>query len=204
MLSKTTSLLPDALFASLGMPRTIESIKEAKTVSDSPFVGFAFLNHVNFQGIDHELRRSCEAIISYCSNPVARPLTEWTDRVYAQSTEGASLSEKSRTPGTSSVELGISPSLLQQDWISEGAVGSLDHNARRMCETELRSAVIRLRLYLEDDRTVRVLVEHVQDSVMEAYGRFRGVVTKLYASGVANELLGVTELRALLGDVCQG
>jgi hypothetical protein len=33
MLSKTTSLLPDALFATLGMPRTDESIKEAKHVS---------------------------------------------------------------------------------------------------------------------------------------------------------------------------
>lgn len=32
MLSKTTSLLPDALFASLGMPRSGESIKEAKHV----------------------------------------------------------------------------------------------------------------------------------------------------------------------------
>lgn len=32
MLSKTTSLLPDALFATLGMPRAGESIKEAKHV----------------------------------------------------------------------------------------------------------------------------------------------------------------------------
>jgi hypothetical protein len=33
MLGKTTSLLPNALFASLGMPRTEESITEAKHVS---------------------------------------------------------------------------------------------------------------------------------------------------------------------------
>lgn len=33
MLNKTTSLLPDALFASLGMPRTDQSIVEAKHVS---------------------------------------------------------------------------------------------------------------------------------------------------------------------------
>ena len=35
MLSKTTSLLPDALFATLGMPRSDNTIREAKHVSSS-------------------------------------------------------------------------------------------------------------------------------------------------------------------------
>jgi hypothetical protein len=43
MLSRTTSLLPDALFASLGMPRAGESIREAQHVCRSDF-GFSLIN----------------------------------------------------------------------------------------------------------------------------------------------------------------
>lgn len=36
MLSRTTSLLPDALFATLGMPRSEDTIREAKHVRSFP------------------------------------------------------------------------------------------------------------------------------------------------------------------------
>lgn len=84
---------------------------------------------------------------------------------------------------------------------------ALDAEFRRACETDLRAAVVRLRLYLEDDRTVRVLVEHVQDRAMEAYARFREVVGRVYPPGpgaLRESVMGVGELRVLLGEVCHG
>lgn len=62
---------------------------------------------------------------------------------------------------------------------------------------ELHTVVVRLWLYLEDNCTVRVLVEHVQDQVVEAHARFREVVGSMYPSALRENLMGVGELRAL-------
>ncbi|KAG6856297.1 hypothetical protein H0H87_005710 [Tephrocybe sp. NHM501043] len=130
MLSKTTSLLPDALFASLGMPRSDESIQAAK------------------HGIDHDLRHACESIITLCTDPITQPLHEWA---IVPAGKGGSVAEQSK------------PS-------ARDVVSAFE----RACMTELRAHAGRLRLYLEDSRTVtvRVLLEHVRERVGDAYEAF--------------------------------
>jgi hypothetical protein len=69
----------------------------------------------------------------------------------------------------------------------------------------MRSSVARLRLYLEDDRTVRVLVEHIQDRIMDAYAAYREVVWGMYAGALREKegILSPVGLREVLRDVCR-
>jgi conserved oligomeric Golgi complex subunit 3 len=73
---------------------------------------------------------------------------------------------------------------------------------RKACESELRAKVIRLRLYLEDGRTVGVLVQHVQESIMDEYDVFREVAGGMYAGELREKLMSRLELRKVLLEVC--
>jgi len=74
---------------------------------------------------------------------------------------------------------------------------------REACERDLRSDVNRVRLYLEDQRTAHILLDHVQDRVMEAYAGYRDLVTLMEnPSKSGQDVLSVTLLRELLRDVC--
>ncbi|KAG6878890.1 hypothetical protein C0992_006827 [Termitomyces sp. T32_za158] len=162
MLSKTTSLLPDALFSPLGMPRIDESIQEAK------------------HGIDHELRHACETIITLCTDSIAQPLHDCA----------IALNSKSTDPIGS-----LSPQLSREN---REIVMAFEH----ACTTELRAHAARLRLYLEDSRTVtaRVLLEHVCERIGDAYEVF----WEAARSGTRdrNEFMSVAAARRLLADVC--
>ncbi|KAG5651929.1 hypothetical protein H0H81_006911 [Sphagnurus paluster] len=157
MLSRTTSLLPDALFASLGMPRADESIREAK------------------HGVDHELRGACEAVINLCTEFITQPLHDW-----AASPASSSTANNAPTK-------------------SKPAAREIAAAFERACTTELRGHAGRLRLYLEDARTVtaRVLLEHVRERIGDAYEVFWQAVD------VGREdVMSIPVARKLLVDVC--
>ncbi|KAG6873047.1 hypothetical protein C0995_003804 [Termitomyces sp. Mi166 len=167
MLSKTTSLLPDALFASLGMPRIDESIQEAK------------------HGIDHELRRACENIITLCTDSITQPLHDWAIAPNPQS--------------NNTIESGPSSPLKQSvKPSSRDIVVAFEH----ACTTELRAHAARLRLYLEDSRTVtaRVLLEHVRERIGDAYEAFWEAAGSERRE--SDDIMGVPVARRLLIDVC--
>ncbi|KAF7790075.1 hypothetical protein EIP86_001025 [Pleurotus ostreatoroseus] len=166
MLSKTTSLLPNALFASLGMPKE-ENLADVK------------------HGIDHELKRACEDVIASCADAVCRPLRAWLERVAQYHAAGP------QEP------------LAAQDWASPAAATGLLAGFREACHRDLRAAVARLGLYLEDDRTVSVLVKHAQERIVDEYGEFRRVVWGEYGEKVSGMVSGDEELRALLREVCE-
>jgi conserved oligomeric Golgi complex subunit 3 len=73
---------------------------------------------------------------------------------------------------------------------------------RNACERELRAKAVRLRLYLEDSRTVGVLVQHVQERIMEEYDIFREVVGGMYAGVLREVVFSRVELRKVLLEVC--
>lgn len=47
---------------------------------------------------------------------------------------------------------------------------------RSACERDLRVGVLRMRLYLEDEKTVNVLLTHVRDRIVEEYAFFRSMM----------------------------
>ncbi|KAG6910078.1 hypothetical protein DXG01_013130, partial [Tephrocybe rancida] len=163
MLSKTTSLLPDALFTSLGMPRTDESIQEAK------------------HGIDHDLRRACEAVITLCTDPITQPLHVW-----AMTPTQPNVAH----PGPPI------PSVSRHKPSAHDIVSTFE----RACSTELRAHAGRMRLYLEDSRTVtaRVLLEHVRERVGDAYEIFWEASGS--GSGGGEQVMSIPVVRKLLID----
>ncbi|PSS38005.1 hypothetical protein PHLCEN_2v145 [Hermanssonia centrifuga] len=167
MLGKTTSLLPNALFASLGMPKE-ENMTNVK------------------YGIDQELKRACEEVISFCADSACKPLQAWLDRV---SQHNASIQKQP---------------LTSEPWASTSVIYTLISDFKAACQRDLRPAVARLKLYLEDERTVSVLVKHVQERLVDEYGDFRRVVGSVYGGELGLELGNEENIRAMLRDVCEG
>ena len=136
------------------------------------------------QGIDHELKRACEEVISSCAEAVCRPIHSWLERVAQYHDSGA------KEP------------LASQGWASQQAATALMITFQEACHRDLRSAVARLRLYLEDDRTVNVLVKHAQEKVVDEYADFRRVIWSEYGEKLSSEVSSEEALRELLADVC--
>jgi hypothetical protein len=59
-------------------------------------------------------------------------------------------------------------------------------------------------LYLEDDRTVGVLVGHVMDRIVDEYAAFREVVWNMYMGALRDVLFNTPTLRENLRAVCEG
>ena len=80
MLGRTTSLLPNALFASLGMPKD-ENLINVKHVNHSFFMTTSLLeSYSNLQGIDHDLKQACEDVITSSADTVVKPLRTWLEQ----------------------------------------------------------------------------------------------------------------------------
>ena len=92
--------------------------------------------------------------------------------------------------------------LAAQEWSNQSAAEALDTQFRIACESVLRMNVVRLRLYLEDNRTVGVLVQHVQEKIMEEYEVFRDIVGGMYAGALREVVLSRIGLKKILLEVC--
>ena len=71
-------------------------------------------------------------------------------------------------------------------------------------QRDLRGNVARVRLYLEDERTVKILLEHVVEHVLGVYERWSESAARLAAGvrGAGVEVLSTARLRETLRDVC--
>lgn len=72
-------------------------------------------------------------------------------------------------------------------------------------QRDLRGSVARVRLYLEDERTVKILLEHVLERVAGAYERWgdaSALLTQGVPGGAGVEILSAARLRETLRDVC--
>lgn len=189
MLNRTTSILPEGLFASLGVPRADENLRDVK------------------HGLDDDLRRACEEVISSCVNPLCEPLDEWVMRVrtYSRSQQpsdkgGVPASGSAAPPGSTA---GVSTIT------SPAKVKDLYEQFRLKTERDLRANAARIKLYLGEQptaepsldgpgegsstpnpssnrpgaggggRTARVLIEHVRERVWEGYRGFFELVKEV-------------------------
>ncbi|KAG1869755.1 Sec34-like family-domain-containing protein [Suillus tomentosus] len=173
VLNRTTALLPDALFASLGMPRGHDTFSDSR------------------HDIDQDLKRACQEVISFCVRLPCEPLREWVDRVQAFNDARISFS-----PGSQA------PLLTEQEWAKHAIAENLHQVFIEACERDLRSFVTKLRLYLEDDRTVSVLVTHIEEAIIDAYLKFRNVVWNMYAGAMKTVVFSQDGLRDYLKSVC--
>ena len=137
---------------------------------------------ISLQGIDRELKRVCENLIAYCAGTVCVPLRSWIDLVEKQHRDRKML--------------GVSTT---GDWIPPAA--EVDANFRLACERDIRASITRMRLYLENDKTVGVLVSHIQDRIVEEYSSFRILVGNTN-SGSGLAILTDVEFKDFLHGLC--
>ncbi|KAJ7467170.1 Sec34-like family-domain-containing protein [Mycena latifolia] len=156
MLGRTTALLPGALFASL---RGEEDVRDAK------------------HGIDHDLKRVCEDVITACAGPVCGPLRTWLDQLAAHNAPRA------------------------QPAFQQPAAEELERAFRAACERDLRAHAAKVRLYLAD-AVGEGLLRHVRERVSTDYALFREAVAGMYAGGMRAGVLDAAGLRELLEAVC--
>ena len=138
-----------------------------------------------------ELKRGCEDVIATCAEPVCAPLRVWIERVRSFNTSA------STQPGASK------QAVTAQPWATQAAAAALLTTFHEACARDLRNAVGRLRLYLEDDRTVSVLVKHVQERIIDEFVEFRRIVWDVYGGALRAEVGSEQDARAILRAVCE-
>ena len=126
------------------------------------------------QGIDQEVKKACEDVIFGCANLVCAGVRHWMDAVSANPNQQT----------------------------SSANVASMDETFKMGCHRDLRASVARMRLYLEDDRTVLVLLSHVQEKIVDEYVEFKQIVSER-SKGSEASLMSVQELKDFLKGICE-
>ncbi|KAF8965587.1 Sec34-like family-domain-containing protein [Flammula alnicola] len=190
MLSKTTSLLPEGLFASLGVTRGPETDMRGD--------------------IDHSLRKGCEDVISACANPLCDPLEAWLTALNGSTavpkSQATTVPPSAVPPGTAVPPTAAGPAPNLQSLRDEAP--SVHLRFLEALQRDLRGGVARVRLYLEDERTVKVLLEHVVERISGTYERWGEGMRRVgggsgYDGGQGDmDILNSSRLREVLRDVC--
>jgi conserved oligomeric Golgi complex subunit 3 len=165
VLNATTSLLPNALFASLGLPRADASILDTRQVSypcssqNKKKNGLAHYTYsiLSEQSIDADLKRACEDVISCLSDPLIGPLTN-----------------TSPTPSTSP-QPPPPPTNAGTNGAASRSPLTIDAAFRQACERDLHAQAAQVSLYLTGGGAGgagKILLQHVRERVEEAYLHF--------------------------------
>jgi len=125
------------------------------------------------QSIDQEVKKACEDVIFGCANLVCAGMRHWVDT--------APTNPNKQTPSEN--------------------IASLCESFKMGCHRDLRASVTRMRLYLEDDRTVLVLLSHVQEKIVDEYVDFKHAVSER-SKGSEASLMSTQELKDFLKSIC--
>ncbi|KZT22200.1 Sec34-domain-containing protein [Neolentinus lepideus HHB14362 ss-1] len=169
VMNRTTSLLPETLAATLGLPQMDQGMTDAR------------------QGIDGDLKTACEEVIGLLSDPITSPLRNFVAQVRAYS--------NTRKAQPAIVTM---PSLP-----TEKSASDIQREFHLACHRDLRAGVARMRLYLEDNETVDVLVGHATDRITDEYAEFQDIVWGLYAGALREEVTAMDKLSAMLREICE-
>jgi hypothetical protein len=139
-------------------------------------------------------------VIAACAEPICVPLEEWSTTV----DDATSLTKSSAPPSTAAPSTANTarPPDLQA---LRAAAPAVHLRFREAVQRDLRGHVARVQLYLEDGRTVKILLEHVMERIANAYERWGEAVARL-AVGAASwqaelDVLSPARLKAMLRDV---
>jgi hypothetical protein len=212
MLNKTTSFLPDGLFASLGVTRGPDTDFRGVKIVSLRDCFFRNLSHLLIcdKDIDKTLRKGCEDVITACSYPICDPLDMWVNQV--DTTSGpitrAGLPTSADASSSSTQDLSRSNATTTN---LDAILSSASHAQTQFFEAlqrDLRPSVSKVRLYLDDARTVKVLLGHVVSRIEVMYERFGGAMFSVKKDMVGSvedeqvEILSSLGLREVLREVC--
>lgn len=127
------------------------------------------------QGIDQELKQACEDVIQSSVDVVSGSVRSWAEKVrmtHALDNDPVGPDGQPALPRINYSQEGY--------WASARAAQSIIDSLPVLLERQVHEVATRLRLYIEDERTVSVLLKHVQDKIVEDYAVFNELVSNLY------------------------
>ncbi|KAI0769415.1 Sec34-domain-containing protein [Trametes elegans] len=179
VLGKTTSLLPNALLSSLGMPRDEDTTD---------------VRH----GIDQLLKQACEDVIKTAADGVSGSTRNWAERVrmfYALDNDPVGPDGEPALPRLDLAQ--------KKSWAGADAARFLVDTIPYSLEFDVHNAAVQLRLYIEDERTVEVLLKHIQERVVDDWMYWRGIVWNMYNGAVREEVPTEEMVREMVANGCR-
>jgi hypothetical protein len=178
VLTRTSALIPSALFASLGMPRADENIGDAKL------------------GIDQDLKAACEEVIALVADNAAAPLRAWTARVRVHLDTAGPAAPAPEWADPAPVDVAFRAAWGPRRAPAGGGPPSAPGGA-------LAGAARAVALYVGEPRAAGALLGHARTRVEDEYAGFADAVVALRGSAARAELLGEAELGALVRAACE-
>jgi conserved oligomeric Golgi complex subunit 3 len=153
----------------------------------------SLLSYTSLQGIDRDLTDACEDLISRCADAASQPVRTFIDRcaVFRASRESA-ISDTSPT----------SFSLPKQDFATPTNVMQVDKDFRASCNKEMTAWLARLQIYLEDSKTVSILVAPLKAKVVQSYGSFRDLVGTEFPHELVDDLPSPMDFWSFVDRLC--
>jgi hypothetical protein len=154
------------------------------------------------------LRKACEEVITACSHPIYEPLEIWVNQITAvngpitKPTSSTSPATPSSTRDSYRPKTNTATTAPNLDVV----LASTPHAQAQFFEAlqrELRPSVVKVKLYLDDARTVKVLLEHVVSRIEAMYERFGDAMFSVRQVGDEPvEIVSSSGLRDILREVC--
>lgn len=133
--------------------------------------------------VDRELKRVCEDLISQCAADATAPAKAFLDRC---------------TLHLSSQTAGKSGELASQPWATPDKVMEVHEAVKVACEKKVPEWIDSLKLYLQDEATVKVLIPPLQSSLLDNYRAFYDVVRAEYEFTTYSNLTTPSAMHAVL------
>lgn len=133
--------------------------------------------------VDRELKRVCEDLIAQCAAEATAPAKAFLDRC---------------TLHLSSQAAGKSGELASQLWATPDKVMEVHEAVKVACEKKVPEWINSLKLYLQDEATVKVLIPPLQSSLLDNYRAFYDVVRAEYEFGTYSNLTTPSAMHAVL------
>ncbi|CDO75690.1 hypothetical protein BN946_scf184585.g3 [Trametes cinnabarina] len=179
MLGKTTSLLPNALLTSLGMPRD-EDLTDVR------------------HDIDQLLKKACEDVIQTAADNVSGSTRSWAERVrmmYALDNDPLGPNGEPEIPR-------LDPALTTS-WAGENAAIGIINGIPWGLERDTNRAATQLRLYIEDERTIEVLLKHIQERIVDDWMYFREITCNMHNGATRDKTPTEEMIREMVVKACQ-
>ncbi|GAA5821818.1 hypothetical protein JCM3770_002903 [Rhodotorula araucariae] len=138
--------------------------------------------------LDGALKRACESLITSSSTSLTSTLRTFLDQC---------------TAFLSSPSPAASGGLTEQEWATPERVLGLHDGFKDGLEERAGTVVVRMRTYLVEDKTVRVLLPPLWDDVVETYTTFYNLVRSEYGFATSSSLGAPDEVRAVLDRAAQ-
>lgn len=137
-------------------------------------------------------------MIKTAADEVSGPLRSWAERVrltYALDNDPVGPDGEPALPRMDYAQ--------KNHWAGAESAISCVNSVPYSLESETHKHATRLRLYIEDERTVEVLLRHIQERIVDNWTYFRDIVWQLYNGRIRNNIPTAEMIREMVVKGCR-